>query len=97
MPKCKACGLEISFQRTKKGALMPCSPSGVYYKREPSGSDILTAGGELIKGRTSREYFKGASIGYIPHWAICPEEIKKRQRAATEQERVKTEQQSLLG
>jgi hypothetical protein len=87
--------MEISFQRTKKGALMPCGPSGVYYKRDPAGTDVLTAAGELVKGRTSREYFKDASVGYIPHWAVCPEEIKKRQRAAAEQ--IKTEQQTLLG
>ena len=71
MPVCKGCGGPILWYQTADGKPMPCSPVPIMYWRRPGGTKkVLTMKAEIV----SCEYEgdgKG-EIGYIPHWAICP-------------------------
>jgi len=67
MPKCKACGKEIIFKRTRTGKLMPFDGKTV-----PVLFDDETCGPGLKR-------VLQIGPGYIPHWITCtdPDRFRK--------------------
>lgn len=67
--RCKSCGAEIFFAKTKAGKFIPCD----YDITESDGNDILYV--DDIVG------FKKLPVGrkgYLSHFATCPEAKKFR-------------------
>lgn len=79
--KCKSCGAEIVWIKMKSGKSMPCNPDQVVYWQNARGSEtIVTPNGEVVKA--SLTGFAGAEtgVGYISHFATCPDAEMHRRR-----------------
>lgn len=77
MKYCKACNAPIIWIKTIAGKSMPCDAEQVLYWQNPKGkSTIITPNGETIKADLNGEPNKATGIGYVPHWATCPEASK---------------------
>ena len=81
MSKCKSCGAEIDWIVMKSGRRMPVDPEPVHFsidKINHSGDiTLITADGMAVTG------FKDMSsrlIGYLSHFATCPNADKHRRR-----------------
>lgn len=69
MAKCKGCGVPIIWI-----GKMPCDPDQVVYWQKPEAKGkIVTPNGEVISCEFTGEQNTATGIGYIPHWATCPE------------------------
>lgn len=78
MEKCRKCGKEILWIRTKSGKWMPCDPDPVRF--DAGGPDIfVTKYGETVKGTVSDA---GLKTGFVPHWATCryADDFRKKKR-----------------
>lgn len=77
MKYCKACNAPIIWIKTVAGKSMPCDAEQVLYWQKPKGkSTIITPNGETIKADLNGDPNKATGIGYVPHWATCPEASK---------------------
>lgn len=85
----KACGAKIIFIKTAAGKSMPCDADPKLYKADKRGKAIfITQNGETIRGIEvfqPEDVSKATGVGYIPHWATCPEagKFKKRDKLDT--------------
>ena len=79
--KCRGCGAQIAFIKTVKGKSMPVNPDAIYFVRG-SEFNAVTLDGEVFRGRTPGPG-EAAMIGYISHWATCPEAngFRKKQKS----------------
>jgi len=69
---CQKCGMMIVFNRTVKGAYMPCDTPSVWYTPAQNGKDtILNDRGEIVKGYILKDKTDGAQLGYRPHFVSC--------------------------
>lgn len=77
---CRGCGAEIAFIKTVKGKTMPVDPEARFYIPEEDGQDVyVTADGRIARGREVDETHEGdIALGYISHWATCPESDRFR-------------------
>lgn len=75
MTYCKACGASIIWIKTTGGKSMPCDTKPVTYKAQNKAKDkIVTQNGEVISCVIGpRGINQATGIGYIPHWATCPQ------------------------
>lgn len=89
MSKCKSCGAEIIWIKTKSGKAMPCNPQKISYRTAPPFPDVdqLCGNGQVLTlitpdGRVARGTFDPASekIGYVSHFATCPAADSFRRR-----------------
>ena len=76
MTKCRRCGKEITFIKTKKGKLMPVEQELVIITPvEKLGRPYITEGGQLIYGLPTAPNccYKGISDieAYLCHFANC--------------------------
>ena len=79
MAKCKGCGAEIVWIRTKLGKSMPVDEKPVpYYKG--SKDKIVTEGGEVISCNLEGSSDEFLGFGYISHFVTCPKADKFRRR-----------------
>ena len=71
MSKCKSCGAEIIWIKTKNGKAMPCNPQKISYRNTwPAGDlTLITPDGKIAKGTLD---FDSDSYGYESHFATCP-------------------------
>ena len=71
MAKCKSCGEEIIWIKTKNGKAMPCNPQKIHYKNTfPSGPlTLITPDGRIAKGILDPS---SDTYGYESHFATCP-------------------------
>lgn len=83
---CKGCGRPIIWFQTPAKKSMPCDPDEQAFRENPSGKDtIVKRNGEVVKAeiiaRCSDLHVPGEKftdlgdadgIGYVPHWATCP-------------------------
>lgn len=81
--KCRACGAEIGFIKTKAGKSVPVDAASVYFKFDPLGTDVFVMmNGEVKRGRQITEDAAPLDcepeIGYVCHFATCPEADKFR-------------------
>lgn len=79
--RCRACGAEISFIKTKAGKTMPVDCASQYFHPDPAGSQLYV----LIDGTTCRgeqlpmgTIDPDQKIGFVSHFATCPEADKFR-------------------
>lgn len=71
--KCRSCGQRIVFIRSKKGHYIPCNPTVIRYKREEQGKEkIVLDTGEVVSCRTDVSPDESEGVGYISHFATCP-------------------------
>lgn len=82
--KCRGCGKEIAFIKTVKGKTMPVNPESVYFIPAGGPNTYVMITGEVKRGREPdwADQGKQAQIGYISHFATCPEAdgMRKRKR-----------------
>lgn len=77
---CRGCGQEIIFIKTTKGKTVPVNPDGVYFMPAGGPKTYVTIDGEVIRGRDPIFGDKGTMIGYISHFATCPEANRFRKK-----------------
>ena len=71
---CRACGAEIGFIKTVAGKTIPVNPEEVAYEQKAGGSlKIVTPNGEVLSAERPADPQKATGIGYISHFATCPE------------------------
>ena len=76
---CRACGAEIMFIKTVGGKSIPVDSDSVYYIQKKDGNKkIVTPNGEVISADLTEDSAKATGIGYISHFATCPEADKFR-------------------
>lgn len=81
MARCKACGASIVWIATQAGKNMPCDAEQVTYWKDAKGKNtIITPNGETVRANLSGEIQLATGIGYIPHWATCPQAINFKKR-----------------
>lgn len=84
MSKCKGCGAPIIWIATLGRKSIPCDPEPVFYWQKPKAKGrIVTKNGEIISCELKGDTNKATGIGYIPHWATCPEASRFRKYAST--------------
>ena len=91
--KCRGCGKEIAFIKTKAGKSMPVDPEAVYFIRD-CGCLFVMPDGSTERGRLADFEEKaaigipgGAEIGYISHFATCPAADQFRKKNKSERTR----------
>lgn len=78
---CRGCGKSIIWIQTQGGKSMPCDPEQVVYWQKPGGSQkIVTPNGEVLSAELEGEQEKATGIGYISHFATCPQAGQFRKR-----------------
>lgn len=80
---CRACGAEIGFIKTKAGKTMPVDAKGIYFMPDPLATEVFVLpDGNVTRGRHLTEDtapLEGEPvIGYVSHFATCPEADKFR-------------------
>lgn len=72
MAKCKSCGKEIFFIKTKQGKFMPCDTAPHSVIVGEGNMILLTKNGDVVRGKPA-SYDDGAdTTGYISHFSTCP-------------------------
>ena len=72
MARCKSCGAEIIFIKTRIGGKpMPCDAKQVDYW-EGKGDKVMTPRGEVINCTLKPQRQPAAGFGYVSHFATCP-------------------------
>ena len=78
---CRSCGKRIRFIRMKSVKSMPVDEIVVNYKIDACGKDrIVTLNGEVVIGIKDVAPEIADGIGYISHFATCPNAAKHRKR-----------------
>ena len=82
MPKCKSCGADIIWLKTKSGKSMPCNTEPVRYWLDIDGPDkIVTQDGKVVTCALNQlSIVPPTGLGYIPHWASCPKADEHRRK-----------------
>lgn len=77
--KCRGCGAPIVWIRTPGGKSMPCNADQVLYRaRAGAPGKIVTPNGEVLSCELNVSLEKATGVGYIPHFATCPQAGKLR-------------------
>ena len=82
---CRGCGQEIIFIKTLKGKTMPVNPDGLYFVQAGGPNTYVTLDGEVIRGREPEPGDRNTRIGYISHFATCPEADSFRKKRKGEE------------
>ncbi len=82
MAKCKACGAEIRFIATSERKYIPCDTEPMYYRENSTGTKrIVTPNGMVLRCEyEDKPNNETTGVGYMPHWANCPEADSFRRR-----------------
>lgn len=74
MARCKLCGAPIVWLKTQAGKATPCDAQPVAYWEKPMATKrAYTKDGRLIRAIFDGEPGTQDGMGYIPHWATCPQ------------------------
>lgn len=77
----RGCGASIRWIRTLGGKSMPCDPEAKTYWQSPTGlHKIVTPNGEVVNASLEGDPQIATGIGYISHFATCPQAGKFRKR-----------------
>ena len=79
MSRCKGCGAEISWIKTKSGKSMPVDEKPVPY-HIGKGAKIVTEDGDVVSGSLEGPENTFVGFGYISHFATCPKAGQYRRR-----------------
>lgn len=81
MAKCKSCGAEIVWVEMPSGKAMPCDPAIIMYWASIKGRHtIITPNGETVRCELDGDLNNSTGVGYVPHWATCPNAAQHRRR-----------------
>lgn len=81
MSKCRSCGADIKFIKLKSGKWNPCDTQKRTVIIRDEGPEVLISeDGEIIKGRFASIEDGANAVGYISHFATCPNADKFRKR-----------------
>lgn len=81
MSRCRSCGAEIIWIKTRAGKAMPCDRERVTYWAKPGGSKtIVTPNGEAVRCELEGDPQEATGVGYISHFATCPQANEHRRR-----------------
>lgn len=83
--RCKSCGAEIVFIGTGGGNSIPCNAKTLPYWQAKDGKHrIVTPNGEVLSA--DLEGIPGAEtgLGYVTHFATCPDAEKFRKKGKKE-------------
>lgn len=86
--KCRACGAEIMFIKTIAGKTMPVDAKSLYFVPDASGTPYVLIDGTVGRGLAASQDEPGAKIGYISHFATCPEADKFRKPRKSDRKQV---------
>lgn len=79
---CRGCGKEIAFIKTVKGKTMPVDPDAVRFIPAGGPNTYVMMDGSIQRGRGLKhdDDNEGSMIGYISHFATCPnaDDFRKR-------------------
>lgn len=71
--ECRACGKQITFLKTLKGKSMPVDAESVYFVPDMNGPSLyVLPDGQVVRGCEARDEDPDKHIGYISHFATCP-------------------------
>lgn len=73
MSKCRGCGADIRWIKTKAGKLIPVNPDPTYLV-DGNGTDIIVTEDGLIANGTicPVPVSPGHRVGWVSHFATCP-------------------------
>lgn len=78
---CKSCGAKIKFIRNRAGRWIPVDDYPVTYKADYNGKDrLVTADGDVIACKSGVDTSEATGIGYVSHFATCPNAATHRRR-----------------
>lgn len=81
MARCKSCGREIVWVQMQSGSMMPCDPAIIMYWGSIRGKHtIITPNGETVRCELDGPLNDSTGVGYVPHWATCPNADSHRRR-----------------
>ncbi len=81
MAKCKSCGAQIQWIRTKMGKAIPVDPEPVpYWKKEGAAGRVVTPEGEILCCEFESKEIVATGVGYISHFATCPHADRHRRK-----------------
>ena len=79
--KCRSCGAEIVFVRTRNGKSMPCNATPIKFKEDNDGKEKFVLGnGDVVIGVRVDDIHEATGIGMISHFATCPDAGKFRRK-----------------
>ena len=78
--RCRRCQKEIAFIQTVKGKSMPVNPTSIYFVPAGGPNTYVMLDGTVQRGREPQYADKNTQIGYISHFATCPDADKFRKR-----------------
>lgn len=71
---CRACGAPIGFIKTKAGKTVPVDEKSVNFLPDPEGKELFVlVDGSTQRGARVEEESNSSQIGFISHFATCPE------------------------
>jgi hypothetical protein len=86
--KCRACGAEIMFIKSVAGKTIPVNAEQITYEQKAGGSmKVVTPNGEVISGELAGDPQKATGIGYISHFATCPEADSFRKKRKSDRKK----------
>lgn len=78
MSKCRNCGADLMWVRTKAGRNMPCNTEKVFFiKGGPE--TFVTEKGDIVTGTRTAIRVAPAVIGHVPHYTTCPGALQNRE------------------
>lgn len=77
---CRGCGKEIAFIKTEKGKTMPVNPEEVCFIPGGGPNTYVLPGGRVVRGSEARNSDENTVMGYISHFATCPERDNMRKK-----------------
>lgn len=67
---CRGCGKQIIWTQTVKGKSMPCDPEIIDFEPGGGPETFVTPDGKVMRGKRAKS---GGMVGYISHFATCPQ------------------------
>jgi len=80
MSKCKSCGAEIRWIKTFSGKSMPVDAEPVNFYADGGKELFVTSNGAVVHGTRTDGTQDHTHIGYISHFATCPNADTHRKR-----------------
>lgn len=81
MSKCNSCGAPLIWIKTSRGKNMPCNAEPVvYWQKTNAPGRIVTKNGMILSCEFTGELGKATGIGYVSHWATCPDAGRFRKK-----------------
>ena len=79
--RCSSCGAPITWVTMRSGKHMPCNPVLVPFWAKFKGKEkVVTQAGDLVSCELNGDPDEITNVGYIPHWATCPNAAQHKRK-----------------